>query len=327
MGWRLHSADPDSYARAVAQRTVVVKVPSARREALREKLGQGAFEWRQVPHADFSVKGEGVVATLYSSGKFVVQGSDPESFLVRFTDEEAPAPPRPIIQPKGPPPTETATGSDEAGKGDYFGPLVVAAVRLDPKLGLELQEMGIEDSKTLSDTRALRLAAFIRDRVEHHHIVSLSPRDYNERYPTFPSLNPLLADLHAEAIRAVAQPGELVIVDQFARGGVMKRALGDLDCRLDEKPRAEIEVCVAAASVLARGEFLLALADLSERYGIDLRKGAGAPTDEAGAAFLAEHGPDALTNVAKLHFKNTQKIQALAAGSNGGGQGVYGAGA
>tara|TARA_R110002096_G_scaffold123870_3_gene267831 strand:+ start:9701 stop:10594 length:894 start_codon:yes stop_codon:yes gene_type:complete len=297
----------------VAQRTVVVKVASDRREGLREKLGQGNFEWRQVPHAEFSIKGEGVVATLYSSGKFVVQGSDPESFLVRFTDEEAPRPPRPVIVPKGPPPTETATGSDEAGKGDYFGPLVVAAVRLEPKLGIELQEMGVDDSKNLSDTRALRLAAFVRDRVEHA-LVTLSPLEYNERYPQFASLNPLLADMHAEAIRQVAKPGELVIVDQFARGNIMKRALGDLDCRLDEKPRAESEVCVAAASILARAEFLLNLADLSERYGVDLKKGAGIPTDEAGVQFLADHGADALKQVAKLHFKNTEKVYQRASG-------------
>src|SRR5690606_3978027 len=118
---------------AVAQETLVVVVPPAERAALRERLAAEAFEFRPAPHALFSVKGHDVVATLYSSGKLVVQGRDPAVFVGRFL-EGAELPERAPKEGGGPMRTlEVPTvGSDECGKGDYFGPLVVAAVRLEP---------------------------------------------------------------------------------------------------------------------------------------------------------------------------------------------------
>ncbi len=291
------------------QRTVVVKVPPERRQSLKDRLEPGAFEWRSAPHAQWSVKGEGVVATLYDSGKLVVQGSEPERFLVRFTDEPAPAPPRPLrTLTKTVTATEPIVGSDEAGKGDWFGPLVVAAVRVDVEDASEIAEFGVADSKTLSDTRVLRLAALLRDRVAHK-VVRIDPPEYNRRYPNYPGLNEFLTDLHAEAIRAVALEEDRVIVDQFARGNPVQEVLSDTKLRIEERPRAEEELAVAAASVLARAEFLLAIMELSERNGMELFKGAGPLTDRAGARFVVEHGAARLGQVAKLHFKNTLKVQ------------------
>jgi ribonuclease HIII len=123
------------------------------------------------------------------------------------------------------------------------------------------------------------------------------------------NLNPMLADLHARVIRELAAPGTRVVVDQFAAAGVLERALRGLDVRLEQRPRAEsTEIAVAAASVLAREEFLRALAQLSEVWGLDLAKGAGTPTDRAARRFVALHGADKLGHVAKLHFRTTQKV-------------------
>jgi ribonuclease HIII len=255
------------------------------------------------------VKGEGVVATLYDSGKLVVQGSEPERFLVRFTDEPAPAPPRPLRPlTKTVTATEPIVGSDEAGKGDWFGPLVVAAVRIDIEEAGEIAEFGVADSKSLSDTRVLRLAALLRDRVSHS-VVRIDPPEYNRRYPTYPGLNEFLTDLHVEAIREVGKDEDRVIVDQFAWGNPVQMGLSDTKLRVEERPRAEEELAVAAASVLARAEFLLAIMELSERNGMELFKGAGPLTDRAGARFVIEHGEAKLAQVAKLHFKNTLKVQ------------------
>ena len=129
-------------------------------------------------------------------------------------------------------------------------------------------------------------------------------------YPRYSGLNPMLADLHAKAIGRVAQDGDRVLVDQFADAEVMRAATSHLTLKLEQAPRAERNVAVAAASVLARAEFLLALDTLSARWEVELRKGAGPPTDEAALAYVRTHGRDALGEVAKLHFKNTTKVEA-----------------
>ncbi|MEZ6002933.1 MAG: ribonuclease HIII [Planctomycetota bacterium] len=300
----------------MAQETLVVQVAPAKQRELRAKLNEGTFDWRRVPHATFSVKGEGIVATLYQSGKLVVQGADPQAFLARYVGGAVPGPARKKTTTKIDPATDTVArvdvvtvGSDEAGKGDYFGPLVVAAVRLEPEFASKMDEGGVMDSKRLTDSRALELGVALRSLVPFC-VVRVDPAEYNKRYPTYPGLNTFLADLHAEAIRGVVQPGDRVLVDRFAAEVVMKRALRGLDIRLEQATKAERNPAVAAASVLARQEFLLGLAELSERFGVDLHKGAGRPTDDSGVRFVREHGMQALNEVAKLHFKNTEKVRA-----------------
>jgi ribonuclease HIII len=292
----------------VTQKTLVLKLSPARAHELRAKLSAGDFEFRQVPYALFSVKGAGVVATLYESGKLVVQGSDPELFVVRYADLEAPSPAPARAADKA---TlhlhEPLVGSDETGKGDYFGPLVVAAVRIEPAQAQELAHWNIAESKLITDERALRMAAFLRERVAHA-IERLDPPQYNEAYPRYKGLNPLLAELHAKAIGRVARKGDRVLVDQFAHERVMQAATRGLDVRLEQAHRAEANPVVAAASVLARAEFLLALRELSEDAAVELHKGAGSPVDAVGVKLVRERGTEALGRYAKLHFKNTKKI-------------------
>ncbi len=293
------------------QSTFVTKVAPGQFEALRDRLGKGPFEFRSVPHAAFSVKGDGAVATLYSSGKFVIQGPDPEAFLARWTDLEAVAAPKKTKSTRPDDPelnlAPPVTGSDEAGKGDYFGPLVVAAVRADADMLEKLIELKVADSKTLTDKRALKLGAVLRDTVEHS-IRRVDPNEYNALYPTYLALNPFLAELHAEVIQPLAKPGENVLVDQFERRGLVRAALEGAKVKLTEAPRAERHPVVAAASILARQEFLLGMQELSEDFGMALHKGAGSPVDTVGVALVREQGEEALRGAAKLHFKNTDKI-------------------
>lgn len=299
------------------QETFVTKVQRSAFAALESRIAAGPFTFRPVPHAVFSARGDGVVATLYSSGKFVVQGANPTAFLAQWTDldgaasspakKKSASAPRPgdVVLDLEPP----VTGSDEAGKGDYFGPLVVAAVRADADGLRFLRELGAADSKTLTDARAHKLAAAIRRELPHA-IRRVDPNEYNALYPTYPALNPLLADLHGEVIRQLAGKGENVLVDQFERRGLVRAALAGTGVELTEVPRAERHPAVAAASILARQEFLLGLAELSEDFGVALHKGAGAPVDRVGVDLVREQGDDALRGAAKLHFKNTQKILA-----------------
>ena len=141
----------------VAQETLVFKVPAARHAALRQRLGAEDFEFRTVPHAVFSARKDGIVATLYQSGKLVIQGREANWFVDRFLDDLDRQEPRPK---KAAEVRETSVeremiGSDECGKGDYFGPLIACAVRLTPEEGARLAEGKVADSKTLSDRSAL----------------------------------------------------------------------------------------------------------------------------------------------------------------------------
>ena len=164
------------------------------------------------------------------------------------------------------------------------------------------------DSKKLTDVKALQLGKALREIVPYA-VVRVDPEQYNERYPKYSGLNPFLADLHAEAIREVAQPGVRVLVDRFANENVMRKALQGLDIQLEQAVRAERNMAVAAASILARQEFLLGMAELSDRFGMELHKGAGFPVDDCGVSFVERHGWDSLGLVAKLHFKNTGKVR------------------
>lgn len=292
----------------MAQKTLVVQVAPGDRGRLKARLETGAFEHRSVPHAEFSVKGEGVVATLYASGKLVVQGEDPAIFVDRFVGGDAALVHRERAPAEAPDDDDRLTvGSDECGKGDFFGPLVVAAVRLDDRQARGVRDAGVRDSKTVSDESALRLGGALRGTVPHA-IARLDPEEYNRMHQRPGQLNAMLADLHARAIRGVHRPGVRVVIDQFGPESLMRERLAGLDIALEQRPRAEVVPAVAAASLIAREEFLMALRDLSERYAVDLHKGAGEPADRAARRFVELHGRDALVHVAKVHFKNTARV-------------------
>ena len=284
-----------------------MKLGPAAQARLEQELEGGDFERRSVEHARFSVKGQGVIATLYRSGKLVVQGSEVELFRARYLADEAaaagPAAAGPIEVG-----TRTLIGSDEAGKGDYFGPLVVVALRADAQERAELARSGVADSKTLSDDTIARLAPALERRYAFASEV-LMPVDYNVEHPRFGSLNPLLAELHARCIRKLAQPGAMVLVDKFADDKLVASRLRGVDVELHQRTRAEREPVVAAASVIARNLFVEGLRKLSEEFAVDLHKGAGEPTDRSAREFVRLHGREKLAQVAKVHFKNTQKIR------------------
>lgn len=204
-------------------------------------------------------------------------------------------------------------GTDESGKGDFFGPLVIAAVACDFKQGVALAEWGVADSKKLSDGRAAKLADEIRNAQIPHAIVAIGPEKYNELYDKFKNLNRMLAWGHARAIENLLEQVDvdIVIADQFGDESLIERALFEKGrkIRLVQMPRGEQDIAVAAASVLARAEFLRRLAALGKEFSVSLPKGAGAPVDVAGRQIIKSHGLATIAKVAKLHFKNYIKIQ------------------
>jgi ribonuclease HIII len=199
-------------------------------------------------------------------------------------------------------------GVDESGKGDYFGPLVIAACFVGPEHLAELD--GVKDSKKLTDKQSLAIASRIRA-VCPHEVNSIGPAKYNELYENFRNLNKLLAWGHARAIENVLEqrPCELVISDQFADPAGLKRQLFEKgrQVTLESRVRAEADIAVAAASILARAGFLKRLERLSEEFGIELPKGATNVIPTA-KRFVEKHGREKLREVAKLHFKTTQSV-------------------
>ncbi len=277
-------------------------------ESLKERLPPDA-QWRPVPHALFSVKSLGVVLTCYRSGKLVLQGEALDVYEQRFLGNLAPPKPAGVLES-----ITTAIGSDEAGKGDYFGPLSVAAVRVTDSDLPALRELGVTDSKALSDTRVRTLAGAIEQSLDHE-VIALAPPDYNRLYAETGNLNYLLADLHTQVLAPLARrhEGEEMIVDRFAREelllGKLRAEMGAALPRVTQVPRAEQHPAVAAASILARTAFLDGLAACEADCGTDLHKGAGAPVDVAGRRVLSIGGMELLGQVAKLHFKNTGKLE------------------
>jgi ribonuclease HIII len=202
-------------------------------------------------------------------------------------------------------------GTDEAGKGDYFGPLVVAGVYVTSETVAQLAVVGVRDSKTLSDTRIAEMAKEIR-RLCPVSVVAIGPGRYNEMYAKIRNLNRLLAWAHARVIENLLEQVacERVVSDQFGDERVLQRALMEKGRRvqLEQRPRAEDDPAVAAASIVARAEFVHRLEQLGHSVGVGLHKGAGPPVLESGRRFVAKHGRAALSKVAKLHFKTTQQL-------------------
>jgi len=189
---------------------------------------------------------------------------------------------------------------------------VVAGVCV-PAGGREvLAGLGVRDSKTLSDAQAERLARGVREAYPTA-VVAIGPERYNALYAKMGNLNRLLAWAHARVIENLLEqtPGcQEAVSDQFGDARLLERALLERGRRisLTQRPRAESDPVVAAASIVARAEFLRRLAALARRFATPLPKGAGPPVLAAGRAFVARHGARALAQVAKLHFRTTQQV-------------------
>lgn len=204
-------------------------------------------------------------------------------------------------------------GIDESGKGDYFGPLVIAAVFVDAVTQGELALMQVRDSKKISDGRILDMAPDIKT-ICPHSLVAIGPQKYNELYAKIKNLNRLLAWGHARALENLLDRVSCgrAIADQFGDEQLILNALQakGRTIVLEQRPKAESDMAVAAASILARAEFLIRLKRLSEEVGTTLPKGAAATVEQAARMVIKKHGQERLGEIAKLHFKTTQAVLA-----------------
>lgn len=209
-------------------------------------------------------------------------------------------------------------GSDESGKGDFFGSLVVAAVVVDNTTADKLRAAGVKDCKLLTDKKILELEDIIKASVVDYSVLELKPRVYNLRYEQVAAqggkLNQLLGYGHVAALSKVLEKHEdchSALIDQFTTSMVNIRALKQRfpQCDVRQQPKAESNLAVAAASVLARAQFLHTMAALAAEADVrELPKGGGAQATACARELAAKYGKEALRNYVKLHFANYQRV-------------------
>ena len=286
-------------------------------EQFKKYLARQNYDFEERPYQYFLARKEGLVVNLYNNGKIVIAGNDDNerASVIAFLDtlqaekhhknEKVYAP----IDVAG-----IRIGTDEVGKGDYFGPLVIAGVLADEAQILKMESLGIKDSKNLSDTTIQNFAGQIKRIVgqKQFSIVIINPIKYNLLISEMKNLNHLLGWGHARAIENLLKNNlncKTAVSDQFGDQSFIENALMKLGKKIQliQTPKAEREMTVAAASILARSESLHRMNEMSQSYGFEFPRGA---TDVIATAenFVKKFGSKALLNVAKIHFKTTGKI-------------------
>jgi len=289
-------------------------------EVLRGYMLEHGFAMGEVPYARFAGKREGVNAVFYESGKLVVQGKGTREFVEFVLEPEVLKEARlgyeAVVNPEF---GLARVGVDESGKGDFFGPLVVAGVYVNEGVCRMLAEAGVRDSKRVSsDKRIAALAEVIRETSGCVcSVVPVGPEAYNRLHGKMGSVNRLLAWGHARVIEnlldqggAMDPPPVRAISDQFAatKATVEKALLAKgRELELVQRHKAESDLAVAAASILARHEFVTRLGALAEELGVELPRGAGKPVDEAAKVLVEKLGEAGLGRAAKLHFRNAAR--------------------
>ena len=297
------------------------KLSDPQAQALKEYLEGHDFEFREVPYARYSAATKNYNVTFYESGKLVVQGKGTQEFIEFVLEpqilKEARLGYEAVLNPDLLLPR---LGVDESGKGDFFGPMCVAGVYVNETVLRLWQDKGIRDSKSISsDKRIAELADIIKKTPGCvNAVVPIGNEAYNRLHAKLGSVNAILAWGHARVIEnlmglrhQMIPPPVRAISDQFARTKTtVQRALMPLgrEIELIQRHKAEEDMAVAAASILARNEFVSRLQRMGKEYGIVFPKGASAQVEEAARKFVEQHGADKLGKVAKMHFKTSEKI-------------------
>ncbi|MGR3973167.1 MAG: ribonuclease HIII [Candidatus Rhabdochlamydia sp.] len=277
---------------------------------LQHDLEVQGFTLSKPPYTLFCGVKPGVSCTLYQSGKLTVQGKNKDEFILYYLEPEI-LKTTSFSHPSSTVDFTPRIGGDEAGKGDFFGPLCIASVQGDSKVIEALIKLGVKDSKEMTDPHMRALAPQIQAAAPSK-VIKIFPTKYNELYQSFQNLNHLLAWGHAAAIADLSlQTGcKEVLIDQFAKAPLVKIALlkKGFELNVVQRPKAESDPLVAAASILARNAFLQGMDRLSEEAGFTLPKGAASIVIKAAKRIVEQKGSDALSQFCKLHFKTTQEV-------------------
>ena len=290
-------------------------------DLLMSVLLQGNYRQRDMPNSLYSVDGANFNVTLYAkvrhgTRKLCVQGLGAHDF-VEFQLEPNGVIPVSLGYEKVLKPElfSAHAGSDESGKGDYFGPLVVCCAFTNEELSDEMQKLGVRDCKQMTDKAVLAVGASLRRLLgeDGYAVVKIGPAAYNRLYAKIKNVNRLLAWAHGTAIEELLTKRAncpRVVVDQFAptettiRRALKERGRGVV---VEQRHKAESDIAVAAASVIARELFIRDV----QKMGDNVPLGSSDPRVRAVAEeMVRKHGPTWLMNHCKAHFKTTDKVLA-----------------
>mgnify|MGYP000187340361 CR=1 FL=1 len=284
---------------------------------LKSVLQDGCYTFEAKPYCLYAATKNKLNVLVYEKGpKVLVQGKETEDFVTNVLE--------PLIlgvaelgyeEVHHPEMYEPHIGVDESGKGDFFGPLVIAGVYVDANVARKLRELGVVDSKKISsDAKISQLAAAIRSVAGlRWEVVQINPTKYNELYSKFGNLNRLLAWGHATSIESLVEKVPdcpRALSDQFANPTVLQRALRAKGCQIEliQRTKAESDPAVAAASILARDAFVKWLDQNGSRFEIELPKGVSNVVKENARKIYDKAGRPGLATVAKMHFKTASEV-------------------
>ena len=290
---------------------------AAQATELRALLADTGFEFSAKPYTLFFAQKNKLSVAVYEKGpKILLQGKGIEEF-VQFEFE-----PKILREAKlgyeevhSPEMFEPHFGVDESGKGDFFGPLVIAGVYVDRGIVRKFMDAGVQDSKRIgSDAKIRQLADAIR--TTHgavHEVIAIGPAKYNELYEKFGNLNSLLGWGHARVIENLLgkRPDcPRALSDKFADARVIERALGEKGraIKMEQRTKAESDLAVGAASILAREKFIDWLDARGKMIGVKLKRGVSAEVKKAARDIAEKSGGDALREVAKVHFRTAHEV-------------------
>jgi len=302
----------------VARTSYTIKLSKPEQETLTQILRVGNYRPIRMEHTTIAVATEDCRINLYKSGKCLVQGKGAEECISYVLEPQVlkrvALGYEDIVNPEG---AKPRMGVDESGKGDFFGPLVIASAYVDETLVEKMRDMDVRDSKRItSDDKALGMGRELRRLLgRRYSVVKIGPQAYNRLYAKMRSVNTLLAWGHARAIENLLEviPNcPRAISDQFGSKSQVERALmkNGRQIELEQRPRAEDDLAVAAASVIAREMFLRGLLDMQQKYGVEFKKGASDKVREAAVELVKQHDPTILLETAKCHFKTADVVLA-----------------
>ena len=300
------------------------KLTDEQASALEAALRARNWKPREVPYARFAFESDKCNVVFYESGKLVVQGKGAQEFVEFLLEPEI------LKQVKlgyetvlNPDLLLPRIGVDESGKGDFFGPLCIAGVYINEKVINAWNDLGVRDSKNISSDKKISELA---DKIRKTNgcvtdSVVIGNEAYNRLYTKMKSVNAILAWGHARVIENLLgqkhrmnPPPVKAMSDQFAASkSVLEKALmaSGREIEFVQRHKAEEDLAVAAASILARDEFVKGLAKLEKQFEMKLPKGASAAVDAAAKKFVEERGAGELGKISKLHFRTALRAQGL----------------
>ena len=301
----------------------VCVVTQEQSDQVKDILERKGWEFKPLQYTHWKAQHDKTTIVSYLSGKFTVQGKGTAEFVtftlepevlkvVSFGYEDE-------MAEENRAPFTAHAGIDESGKGDFFGPLCICAAYVDESMEFKLEKLGVQDSKAIkSDKKIATLAAGIKKILKgKYSVISIGNESYNRMYRDIKNLNKLLAWGHARSLETLLEKVpecKSVLCDKFGNERFINNALMEKGKTIEvrQETKAESDIAVAAASILARDKFVISMKALEVKSGLTLPKGASVAVLEAGVKLVDKYGADELEKYAKLHFKTTDKVLNMA---------------